>query len=243
MATRFRKHSTRKTRRSKSLKTRKNRGGGLVNGLFHRKKDSTGNMMGSTGNAHAFLGIKKKGIFNKMKNFFTRKEKQDGGAGPMSISLPSIKGLFGQKSPMGGPGPAAMPSVNVTKKNNKTFGQTMMSGETHANFLNRKRKEGQKGGMSSILSKGKTLLNKITPQYIKNTETFMKYLDTLQHEVMHKLSHEQRMQMRKDLLQQLKQDKEILAEKRSMLGESRFSNILEKIEKIQNFVERNTNNQ
>ena len=108
MATRFRKHSTRKTRRSKSLKTRKHRGGNFVTGLFQRKKNTTGNMMASAGNATAFLGIKKKGIFNKMKNFFTRKEKQDGGE----------FSLF-KKNPMTGPGPAAMGS-NKNKTNKIT---------------------------------------------------------------------------------------------------------------------------
>lgn len=127
MSTRFRKHSTRKTRRSKSLKTRKHRGGNFMNGLFHRKKDSTGDMMGSTGNAHAFLGIKKKGFFGKMKNFFTRKEKQDGGAGPMSISIPSFSGLFGPKSPVSSSSsPPSSPKANTTTKNNKGKGNFQM---------------------------------------------------------------------------------------------------------------------
>jgi hypothetical protein len=239
MATRFRKHSTRKVRRSKSLKTRKHRGAGLMN--MFRKKDSSGDMMGSAGNAHAFLGIKKKGIFNKMKNFFTRKEKQDGGAGP--ISIPSFSGLFGMKSPLSSsPSPSTSPKPNITKKN-KTFGHTTMTGESHADFLNRKRKEGQKGGdIARFLSKSKNYLKTLRPQYMKNTETFMTYLKTLDDEVQHKLTHEQRMKNRDELLQQLRQDKLILTEMRSKLGESRFGNILQKIEKIQNFIERNTNN-
>ena len=70
--------------------------------------------MASAGNATAFLGIKKKGFFNKMKNFFTRKEKQDGGK--------SILGMFSKSPLSSSPSPPSSPKANTTKKNkNKTF--------------------------------------------------------------------------------------------------------------------------
>jgi hypothetical protein len=181
MATRFRKHRTRKVKGRKGLKTRKHRGGSIL------------------GNVKS----KMTAVFN--------------------------------------------PSATATKKNNgvKTYYTANAVGaepESRQQFINRRKAMKKGGDMASFLSKGKSLLNKITPQSTKNAQTFSKYLETVTDEIMHKLSHEDRVRMKNALMKQLKQDKEILNEKRSVFGESKFSNILEKINKVQGFLEKDTNN-
>ncbi len=81
--------------------------------------------MGSAGNAHAFLGIKKKGFFNKMKSFFTRKEKQDGGNFLTDMLRPKSPLSSSSSSP-------SSPKPNTTKKNTMTMYHT--SNYTSKNF-------------------------------------------------------------------------------------------------------------
>jgi hypothetical protein len=162
--------------------------------------------MGSTGNAHAFLGIKKKGFFGKMKNFFTRKEKQDGGAGPMSISIPSIKGLFGPKSPLSS---SSSPTMNVTKKNNKEKGnfQIYMGNLTG----NRESK--------SAFVKGKK---------------FTTYLTTLEGQInkIKKNTPEKFMSMKQNLHAQLNQNDKILKQLEKELSPTAISEIQTRLSKI-----------
>lgn len=86
------------------------------------------------------------------------------------------------------------------------------------------------------------MLNKLKPQTTKNAETFIKYLDQVKDEIMYKLTHNQRIAMKNALLDQLKEDITLLTERRKNFGEKRFSEILEKIEKIKKFIETDTEN-
>lgn len=231
MATRFRKNRTRKMKSRKTLKTRKQRGSGIFN-MFRKP---------NAGNAQAlYKSFQPKGpsFLNKVKGMFTRKEKQDGG---------NFMGMFSKK-PLGStPGPSAM-AKNMTMKNNAgsfkmyTANAVGMSPESRQEFKNRMRTMKKGGDMASFLSKGKSLLNKVTPQSMKNKKTFLQYLNTLDTQVMHKLNHEQRMRMKNELLSQLKQNEQIANEKRRILGESAFGNILTKISKIRNYIEKDTSN-
>ncbi len=98
------------------------------------------------------------------------------------------------------------------------------------------------GNMTSFLNKGRALLNKLTPQSMKNAQAFSSYLQTLEDQVKFKLSHEDRDKMKFDLMEQLREDGKILNEKRKMLGESQYKSIREKIDKIQNYIISNTRN-
>lgn len=98
------------------------------------------------------------------------------------------------------------------------------------------------GDIASFISKGKQLLNKVTPQSMKDKKAFLTYLNTLDQEVKFKLSHEQRMKMKNELLSQLKKNEHMANEKRSMFGESAFDDILAKIKKIKTYIENDTSN-
>jgi hypothetical protein len=182
MATRFRKHSTRKVKARKGLKTRRHRGGSFMN---------------------KFLGKKS--------------------------PLTSVAG------------PTAM---NTAKNTFKGFvGNATQSLESISEFKARHKKKTQNGGdMASFLSKGKALLNKVTPQSMKNAHTFSSYLDTLEDQVKFKLSHGDREKMKFELMEQLREDGKILNEKRKMLGDSKYKTIREKIDKIQNYIIENSKN-